>query len=195
MDAAKYGNLAGATDIVIHPGSYFGQPPDAVLKIALPRLQVCRAELRLEGNPVILRVETMGKSALMGSLDDVIRLAEKTEGVLPCIDFAHLHSRSGTGAVNSYEEWMEIFERLKSALGKSALQQLHIHVSGIEYGLKGERKHLPFAQADLDYRQLLKALADSGGRGRIMCESPILEEDAILLRDYFRTISSAHPAG
>jgi deoxyribonuclease-4 len=192
MDAARFGNLAGATDIVIHPGSYFGRPPDAVIKTALPRLQACVAELRGEGNPVIVRTETMGKSALLGSLDDVIRLAEKTEGVLPCIDFAHLHARTGTGALNRYEEWMEILERLKSELGKAALQQLHLHISGIEYGPKGERKHLSFAQADLDYRQLLRALADSGGQGRIMCESPILEEDAILLRDCFRMIPSVH---
>ena len=26
MDAAHYGNLAGATDIIFHPGSYFGRP-------------------------------------------------------------------------------------------------------------------------------------------------------------------------
>jgi deoxyribonuclease-4 len=35
MDAAHYGNLAGATDIVFHPGSYFGQPPEQVLKISI----------------------------------------------------------------------------------------------------------------------------------------------------------------
>ena len=31
MDAAHYGNLAGATDIVFHPGSYFGKQPAEVL--------------------------------------------------------------------------------------------------------------------------------------------------------------------
>ncbi|NJN44400.1 MAG: hypothetical protein HC806_06560 [Anaerolineae bacterium] len=36
MDAAYYGNLAGATDIIFHPGSYFGRPPAEVLKVAIP---------------------------------------------------------------------------------------------------------------------------------------------------------------
>src|SRR4026207_533215 len=64
MDAAHYGNLAGATDIIFHPGSYFGNPPADVLKIAIPRLQGCATELRNAGNPATLRPETMGKSAM-----------------------------------------------------------------------------------------------------------------------------------
>lgn len=41
MDAAIFGSLAGATDIIFHPGSYFGKPPIEVLPIAIPRLQGC----------------------------------------------------------------------------------------------------------------------------------------------------------
>jgi deoxyribonuclease IV len=66
MDAAHYGNLAGATDIIFHPGSYFGDPPDTVLPKAIQRLENCVDELRAGGNPVILRPETMGKSAMLG---------------------------------------------------------------------------------------------------------------------------------
>jgi deoxyribonuclease-4 len=44
MDAAHYGNLAGATDIVFHPGSYFGQPPGDVLPKAMDRLADCVKE-------------------------------------------------------------------------------------------------------------------------------------------------------
>jgi len=44
MDAAHYGYLAGATDIIFHPGSYFGNEPSDVLKVALPRLEGCIKE-------------------------------------------------------------------------------------------------------------------------------------------------------
>jgi deoxyribonuclease-4 len=179
MDAAKFGHLAGATDIVIHPGSYFGRPPEEVRPIAIRRLKDCVSELRAAGNPVILRPETMGKPALFGSLEDVLQLAQAVDGVLPCIDFAHLHARTGTGGANRYEEWQAMLQTVRSALGENAIRMLHIHLSGIEYTAKGERKHLPLEEADLDYRQLLKALADSGCGGRIMCESPILEDDAL----------------
>ena len=61
MDAARYGALAGATDIVVHPGSYFEAPPDEVVRRALPRLRGCLEELRGEGNRARIRLETMGK--------------------------------------------------------------------------------------------------------------------------------------
>lgn len=190
MDAAKFGHLSGATDIVIHPGSYFGRPPEDVLQVAIPRLKDCTTELRGEGIPVTLRPETMGKIALFGSFEDVLRLAQEVEGVLPCIDFAHLHARTGTGGINRYDEWMEILRRLQASLGDPGIHKLHIHLSGIEYSAKGERRHLPFREADLEYKQLLKALSDSGGSGRILCESPILEEDALLLKKAWKKIRS-----
>jgi len=184
MDAAVFGNLAGATDIVIHPGSYFGRPPADVLKVAIPRLKGCVKELRDRGNPVILRPEIMGKPALLGSLEDVLAMSGEVDGVLPCVDFAHLHAR--TGALNSYNEWMEILESIRAALGEGNLRKMHIHISGIEYTAKGERKHLPFGEADLQYGEFLKAVKTRGCAGRILCESPILEKDAILLRDTWK---------
>jgi deoxyribonuclease IV len=182
LDAAHFGNLAGATDIVVHPGSYFGRPADEVLPTAIERLRECTSELRAAGNPVCLRPEAMGKGALIGSLDDVIRLAQEVEGVQPCLDFAHLHARTGTGAANSGIEWDEMLDRIQQKLGAGSLQKLHIHLSGIAYSLKGEQHHLPFEEADLKYKDLLGALQKAGCSGRIMCESPILEEDALLLQ-------------
>ena len=181
MDACHYGNLAGATDIIFHPGSYFQLPPAEVLNVAIPRLRDLVRELRDAGNPVTLRPETMGKSAMLGSFEDTLEMSAEVEGVLPCIDFAHLHARPGDGSVNSYAEWDAILKTLKKKLGASALKRMHIHLSGIEYGPKGEKKHLPFAEADLKYKDLFRALAAHKCAGRILCESPKLEEDAAVL--------------
>ena len=130
MDAAVYGNLAGATDIIFHPGSYFGQSPDQVLPIAIERLQECVHELHAQGNPVTLRPETMGKSALLGSIDDVIQMSLAIPGVLPCLDFAHLHARQGNGTLNSFTEWIDLLQKIKSIFGKKPNYSLHIHLSG-----------------------------------------------------------------
>jgi deoxyribonuclease-4 len=184
MDAAVYGRLAGATDIVIHPGSYFGRPPEDVLPLAAARLKECVKELRDRGNTVILRPEVMGKPALLGSLEDVLALSAEVEGVLPCVDFAHLHAR--TGRMNSRAEWHAAFESIRKSLGAESLQSLHAHVSGIAFTEKGERKHLPFAEADLRYEELLAVIKEEGCAGRILCESPILEKDAVLLRDAWK---------
>jgi deoxyribonuclease-4 len=189
MDAAHYGNLAGATDIVFHPGSYFERPPTEVLKVAIPRLKGCVAELRTAKNPVTLRPETMGKSAMLGSLEDTLEMSKAIKGVQPCLDFAHLHARPGDGTVNSIKEWSRILEAYQAALGKEALKSLHIHLSGIEYGPKGEKNHLPLKESDLKLNALFEALSDFGCAGRILCESPIMEEDAQNMKKVWKKIS------
>lgn len=189
MDAAHYGNLAGATDIIFHPGSYFGRPAGDVLEKAIPRLNECVRELRGRGNPVTLRPETMGKSAMLGSFEDALAMSQAVEGVLPCLDFAHLHARPGDGTMNSYDEWTRLLKAYGAALGSAALRQLHIHLSGIEYGPKGEKHHLELKDADLDIKALFRALHDHGCGGRILCESPIMEEDALKMRKSWAKLS------
>lgn len=188
MDAAYYGNLAGATDIIFHPGSYFAFPPEQVLLIAIPRLKDCVAEIRASGNPVTLRPETMGKSAFLGSLEDTLEMSKEVPGVAPCIDFAHLHARAGDGSMNSEAEWSDVLVRYANALGEEALQKLHIHLSGIEYGEKGEKKHLPMTESDFDLKGLFSALSKAGCAGRILCESPIMEEDALYMKQVWEAL-------
>jgi deoxyribonuclease-4 len=189
MDAAFYGNLAGATDIVFHPGSYFGQPPKDVYPLAIQRLRGCVDELRTQGNLVVLRPETMGKSALLGSLDDTLVLSKEIEGVEPCLDFAHLHARAGDGSINSYAEWEEIFERYEGYLGKQALTRLHCHLSGIEYGPKGERNHLMLKDSDFNLDALLRALNTFNCGGRILCESPQdMDVDALHIMEVWKKV-------
>ena len=190
MDAAHYGHLAGATDIVFHPGSYFGQPAGKVLPLAIDRLAGCVEELRAAGNPVVLRPETMGKSAMLGSLEDTLLMSEAIPGVAPCLDFAHLHARPGDGSMNSYDEWVSALAAYRDALGEPALQDLHIHLSGIEYTDKGEKEHLPLDQADLALDVLLRALRDYDCRGRILCESPVMEDDALKLKEAWQAVES-----
>jgi len=189
MDAAHYGNLAGASDIIFHPGSYFGNPPEEVLPPAIERLAGCVDELRAAGNPVILRPETMGKSAMLGSFEDTLEMSLAVPGVQPCLDFPHLHARTGDGTMNTYDEWADVLERYGKALGDDALRNLHIHMSGIEYTEKGEKKHLPLEEADLDLDAILKALNDFNCSGRILCESPILEEDAINIKKAWEALA------
>lgn len=189
MDAAHFGNLAGATDIIFHPGSYFGQPPADVLKVSIPRLADCMQEIRDAGNPVTLRPETMGKSAMIGSLQDTIEMNLAIDGVEPCIDFAHLHARPGDGSMNTYDEWARALEGYGKALGDAALKRIHAHLSGIEYGEKGEREHLPLVESDFDLDALLKALNDFECGGRILIESPVMEEDALLAKRRWMEIS------
>jgi deoxyribonuclease-4 len=194
MDAAIYGRLAGATDIVFHPGSYFERPPEEVLPLAIERLQGCVDELRQAEIPVTLRPETMGKSAMLGSLDDTLEMSKAIPGVQPCLDFAHLHARPGDGTMNTYDEWSHALERYARALGDEALKNLHIHLSGIEYGEKGEREHLKLEDADLDLNAILRALHEFNAAGRMLCESPIMEDDSLNMKRAWLEVSGESEA-
>lgn len=188
MDAATYGALAGATDIIFHPGSYFGKPPEEVLPVAIARLRGCMDELRAAGNLVTLRPETMGKTAVIGSLDDALQMSCAIPGVAPCLDFAHLHARAGDGSMNTYAEWLAVLDDYAQALGSNALKSLHIHLSGIEYSAKGERNHLPIQESDFQCIELFRALLDRGCAGRILCESPAMEEDALYMAGVWKEL-------
>jgi len=190
LAAARAGYKAGATDIIFHPGSYMKQDPDKVYPIARKRLAEVVDQLRAEKVLVTLRPETMGKGAMIGTLEETVQLARDIDGVLPCIDFAHLHARPGDGSFNSYTEFANALKVVATGLGRRGLQSLHIHLSGIDYGPGGEKKHLPLKESDLKYRELFKALIDIGASGRILCESPLMEEDALLMQKTYRRLAA-----
>ena len=195
LAAARAGYKAGATDIIFHPGSYMKAEPAAVNQIAVRRLAEVAAKLRAEGVKVILRPETMGKSAMLGTLEETIAWSREIEGVLPCIDFAHLHARAGDGSFNSYKEFSAALKLVKDGLGQRGLQTLHIHLSGIDYGPKGEKKYLPLKDADLKYKELFRALIAANAGGRILCESPRMEDDALVMQKAYRRLAANKDEG
>lgn len=188
MAAAHYGNLAGATEIIFHPGGYGGKDPAEVMKLALSRLQDCVAELRRNKNMVTLRPETMGRSGQLGKLQETLEMAKTIEGVIPCLDFSHLHARAGDGSMNSYDEWIDVLKQYSKALGKPSLKNLSCHLSGIHYTEAGEKNHLVMAESDFKLEELLRALKDMDCGGRILSESPNLEEDAKLYQETWKRL-------
>lgn len=197
LAAARAGFLAGARDIVFHPGSYHSQPPEQVYERARQKLIEITGILREEGVAVNLRPETMGKSAMFGTLDEVVQLSREVPGVLPCIDWAHLHARTGDGSFNSYAEFADALSRVKAGLGEEGMGKLHFHMSGIAYGPKGEKEHLPLNEADLRYRELLQAFVDFkvGGTVGVEAPMPFHTADALTFQaTYRRLLSKDEPA-
>ncbi len=188
LAAARKGFLAGARDIVFHPGSYHDQSPDHVYERVKEKLLEIRGILDAEGVDVILRPETMGKIALFGDLDELVQLSRDIPGVLPCIDFAHLHAR--TGALNTYDEFAAIFKTVEAYLGRAGLESLHAHMSGIEYGPRGEKNHLPLNEADFRYQELIQAMVDFDVRGSVAVEAPepFHDADALTIQATYRRL-------
>ena len=66
--------------------------------------------------------------------------------------------------------------------------RIYTHVTGIEYGAKGEKKHLNLEESDFNYKDLLKAFKTFDVKGAVVCESPNIEDDAKLLKDYYLSL-------
>jgi len=190
LQTARIAHLCGARSIVFHAAFYLGDSPETVYNIVKKRLTEIVTELRSENNRVWIRPEVTGKGSQFGTLDEVIRLSTEIEGVAPCIDFAHWHAR--TGKFNSYSEFMTILQKVQWELGRQALDDMHIHVSGIAYGKQGESKHLNFKESDFNYTDFVKALIDYRVKGLVVAESPNLEGDALHLQEIYQSMISGH---
>ena len=193
LKAARKGFLAGARDIVFHPASYHAQPPADVYPRVRDQLGMLVEKLHAEGVTAMIRPETMGKSAMFGTLEECVQLSKDVPGVLPCIDWAHLHARQGDGSFNSYDEFAAALTHVRDVLGDAALKRVHFHLSGIEYTSKGEKMHLPLNEADLRYRDLLQAFVDFGVEGTAAVEAPdpFHVADALTFQATYRRLSGA----
>lgn len=188
LHSARISKILGVRSVVFHPAFYHKDDPQLVLERTARELMKVREILDTEGNDVVLRPETTGKPSQLGTLQEVLTLAKVVPGVLPCIDISHLHARSN-GRINTYDEFCEVLEVSAETLGDRWVKNAHFHVSGIEYGAKGEKKHLILNEADLLYPELMRAMHSFGVEGLVICESPNLEEDALLLQETYRSLS------
>ena len=187
LRSARICAVCGASDLVLHAGFYLKNAPDKVYKTIRKQLKELSDILRTENLKVTLRVEVSGKDSQFGSLTEVFSLSAELDGIAPCIDFAHQHAKGGKN--NTYDEFVIILKRVEKRLGRQGLDNLHLHVSGIEYTDKGEKKHRNLNQSDFNYIELLQALKDFDAKGRVICESPNLEKDAILLKETYMAMS------
>jgi len=190
LQTARIASLCGVDSIVFHAAYYLGDPPEKTYNAVRKHLGEVMDQLKQENNRAWIRPEIMGKPSEFGTLDEIFDLCTELKGVAPCIDFSHWHARAGR--FNSYQEFASILQQVKERLGRAALDNIHIHVSGIAYGKKGEIKHLDLKESDFQYVEFLQALKDYDAKGIVICESPNLEEDALLLQ---ATYSTLHKAG
>lgn len=187
LDTARTGYACGAESITFHAAFYQGRDEKEIFNGVENRLKEIMAALKREKVGVAVRPELTGKPSQFGSLDELIGLSRRIRGVLPCIDFSHLFARTD-GGYNSYEDFCGVIESLKKGLGGDIIRNMHMHVSGIEFTTKGERRHLELAGSAFKWKDLLKALLDYNVEGFLVCESPTLEKDALLLKKTWRKL-------
>ena len=187
LDTARAAKDLGAYSITYHAAFYLGKSKEELIKTMIERHKTIIETLQEEDNNVWVRPETTGKKSQWGTLDEIIELSKNFSQILPCIDFAHIHARED-GKFNTYDEFCGILEKLGNELGDIALNNFHGHVAGIEYTAKGEKNHLIFEESDFNYKDLLRAMKKFDVKGALVCESPNIEVDCKILKDYYMSL-------
>ena len=187
VDTAKTAYDFGGYSITYHAAFYMGKDKETVYQQVKTQTQKIVEILEKNNIKVWIRPETTGKASQWGDYEEIIRLSKEFDQVLPCIDFSHIHARTG-GEYNTYDEFCKVLDRISSELGEKAINNFHAHLAGIEYSDKGEKRHLILEKSDMNYKDLLKALKTFGVKGALVCESPNIEEDAKLLKEYYLSL-------
>jgi len=186
IETAQMASKVGAFSITYHAAFYMGGDKETVFNQVLTQTKRIIEGLNGLSN-VWIRPETTGKGTQWGDIDEIIALSKEFEQVLPCVDFSHIHARSG-GKWNTYDEFSKILDKIANGLGQKALDNFHGHLAGIAYSEKGEKNHLELENSDMNYKDLLKVLKEFNVKGALVCESPNIEDDCKLIKDYYLSI-------
>src|SRR5690606_27524338 len=186
IQTAKISDLCGAESMTFHAAFYMKDSPFDVFDLVEKSLSVIEERLGRLDIEIELRPELTGKTSQFGSLDELISLTKSVPSCLPCMDFSHLFAR--TGAYNTEEEFEEVLVRLRDELGAHALRNMHIHVSGISSNSKGDLKHLNLKDSDFNWQGLLKKLKEYDCHGYVVCNSPNLEDDALMMKQFYQSL-------
>lgn len=187
IDTASVAEQAGAFSITYHAAFYMGGDKQTVYNQVKKQTKRIIDVLEREKINVWVRPETTGKATQWGDIDEIVNLSKEFEQVLPCVDFSHLHARTA-GQYNTYDEFSYVLEKIGKEIGQYALENFHGHLAGIEYTAKGERQHLNLEESDMNYKDLLKVLKEFNVKGAIVCESPNIEDDCKLLKDFYYSL-------
>lgn len=191
VDAALRAERMGAQEVVVHPGYYGNLSSEEAYRLVKQRYGEILDKLK-EKNVKIAKIafETTGKVSQFGSLEELVSLAKET-GCLICVDFAHIYARQA-GRI----DYAEVFDRLKPLKPK----HLHIHFSGIEWtpAKKGsggnEKNHVNIAEGNPLFKPLAQEILNRKIDVTIISESPILEQDSLLMKKIFEELGFSFKA-
>ncbi len=187
VDSCKIVKAMGGERVVVHCGGLSGRTREEAfdntvinLKKALSAMEECGL------GDVKLCIETMGKINVLGTLEEVIKICQSDDRLLPCIDFGHLNSRTH-GALDNESAFGQALLSLIDGLGYEKASKMHVHFSRIEYGNGGEVRHLTFGNSEFGPSpELIALFAKYKLYPTVICESAGTQaQDALVLKKIY----------
>lgn len=177
-ESLAIGEICGAEIVTFHP-AYFGKSSkEECMQAVEEALSDLLEKMEKDGMRIKLAPETTGKHSAFGNLEETLELCRRLPELQPMVDVSHLHARCN-GCLRGKKDFTQLLEKIPAKY----LKRLHMHASGINYNEKGERNHLNMKESDFAYNAFLEALSEKVASGIVICESPNLEGDALLMKE------------
>jgi deoxyribonuclease-4 len=184
---ARKGARCGCSSFTFHAAFMMGRDRQSVHRDVIGRLAEIQKTIEVEKLGIKMRPELTGKPSQWGSLEELLAMAQEIPGVEPVIDWAHLYART-TGRFNTRDEFRAVLKDYESVLGRDGLNDMHMHLGGINYGPKGEKNHMPLKESKFNYKDLLRTFKEFDVKGVAVAETPVLEEDTLLLKRAYQRL-------
>ncbi|MEM2994506.1 MAG: TIM barrel protein [Candidatus Bathyarchaeia archaeon] len=174
-----------AHTVVFHAGFYGKKSQKEAFTCCSEAVKEVVENMRAMGiKGVKIGPETMGKLSQFGSLEEILSLCEMVEQTQPVIDWAHLHARD-KGRFKTVDDFRMVVDTIEKRLGTDAAKNMHCHFTKVEFTDKGEKCHHVMDETAYgpDFAMFAKVIAEYGLNPIIISESPILDLDAMKMRD------------
>lgn len=188
----KFLKAFGADRLIFHPASCGKLKREEALSLTEKRFKETFDELEeyglLEG--VFMCPETMGKSMQIGTYKEVVDLCKLNKHLIPTFDFGHINSLE-QGSLKTKEDFKRIFDYSIENIGFEKTSNCHIHFSKIQYGEKGEIKHLNYDDDIFgpNFDPLAEVLVDLNLSPRVICESmSLMPHDALIMKKIYMNL-------
>lgn len=189
IESAKKCRMFGGRRIVFHPACQGDLTREEAVKLTEKRMKTLRDKIyENKLSDMIFCPETMGKSAQIGTIEEITSFCKIDECFVPCVDFGHVNAREN-GSLKTEKDFFDRLSFMISELGYEKMKNFHVHFSKIEYTLKGEVKHLTFEDRKYgpEFEPLAASLKKANLEPYIVCESAGTQDvDALYMkRAYF----------
>lgn len=190
--SCKIERCFGGNRVVFHSGAQMKQSRDVAFNKVKEGVEKAIYRLIEEGyDDMYICPETMGKQGQIGTVQEVIDLCKIHKNIIPCVDFGHVNALL-QGALKTTDDYKRIvLDPMLDQLGYEKVKNMHVHFSKIQYGAKGEIKHLTFEDTEYgpEFEPLAVALKEYKLEPYILSESAGTQaEDSFEMKRIFNSL-------
>ncbi len=175
----------GGTRTVVHPAACGKVAREIAVAAAKQNLYLLAEKCEERGGEFKVCLETMGKLNQIGTVEEVVDFCTICDKFYPCFDFGHINAYT-RGGLKGKDDYRRILDYTIDKLGFDKASKMHVHFSKIQYGDKGEIRHLTFADDKYgpEYAPLAELIDEYGMSPYVICESDgTMSDDALAMKN------------